>query len=304
MFNLRGSEQNAAFYKVCQMNSETRLESVRRAYAEHILGEAGVVDEALENAFASVHREDYLPPGPWQILCPDGGYRYTPDSDPARIYTDDLVGISPERQINNGQPRLHAELLSSAGIQLGDHVVHVGAGTGYYSAIMSELVGSAGRITAIEFAPDLARIAKRNLEGRANTSLLQGDGSVIDFDLADVVYVNAGATRPSDNWLDRLKVGGRLILPLTTNLGFGSYRGDVPQGGVFRIVRTTAGFDARWVSAVEIFPCAGMRDEGSERALAAAFARGGWERVTRLYRRDAEPNDDNCWLRAPGWCLA
>ncbi len=38
------------------------------------------------------------------------------------------------------------------------------------------------------------------------------------FDLADVIYVNAGATRPADIWLDRLNDGGRLVLPLTTDL--------------------------------------------------------------------------------------
>ncbi len=32
--------------------------------------------------------------------------------------------------------------------------------------------------------------------------------------------VNAGATRPAGIWLDRLNDGGRLILPLTTDLGF------------------------------------------------------------------------------------
>jgi protein-L-isoaspartate(D-aspartate) O-methyltransferase len=93
-----------------------------------------------------------------------------------------------------------------------------------------------------------------------------------------------------------------LMLPLTTSQGFGNYHADVRQGGVFRIVRSLAGYDARWVSAVAIFPCAGMRDVESERALAAAFASGGWERVNRLHRRDAGPADD-CWLRAPRWCL-
>jgi protein-L-isoaspartate(D-aspartate) O-methyltransferase len=47
----------------------------------------------------------------------------------------------------------------------------------------------------------------------------------------------------------------------------------------------------------------GGRDEASEQALATAFDQGGAERVTRLYRRDDLP-EDQCWLRAPGWCLA
>ena len=38
-------------------------------------------------------------------------------------------------------------------------------------------------------------------------------------------------------------------------------------------------------------------------SLGAAFDKGGAERVTRLYLRDDLP-EDQCWLRAPGWCLA
>ena len=62
-------------------------------------------------------------------------------------------------------------------------------------------------------------------------------------------------------------------------------------------------FLAKWISAVAIFPCEGARDAASERTLAAAFEKGGWERVTRLYRRGDLP-DEQCWLNAPDWALA
>jgi protein-L-isoaspartate O-methyltransferase len=48
-----------------------------------------------------------------------------------------------------------------------------------------------------------------------NVSIVQGDGSRVAFDSADVIYVNAGATKPAEAWLDRLTEGGRLILPMT-----------------------------------------------------------------------------------------
>jgi protein-L-isoaspartate(D-aspartate) O-methyltransferase len=41
----------------------------------------------------------------------------------------------------------------------------------------------------------------------------------------------------------------------------------------------------------------------SERALADAFARRGWERVTRLYRDQKIP-EERCWVQGSGWCLA
>jgi protein-L-isoaspartate(D-aspartate) O-methyltransferase len=285
-------------------SAEQELQAVRRAYAQKTLAGASIVDDRLQSAFASVRREAFLPPGPWPILQQrDGTYRNTPDADPAHLYTDDLIGIAPERGINNGQPRLHAELLSSAAIQAGEHVVHIGAGAGYYTAIMAELAGNEGRVSAIEFAEDLAAKATKNLSDRPNVKVIHGDGSVVAFDDADVIYVNAGATRPADTWLDRLQVGGRLILPLTTNEGFAPVRSaDVRRGGVLRIVRANDGFLARWISGVAIYPCAGVRDPVSERALAAAFERGGWERVTRLVRSDDVPPEE-CWLRGPGWCL-
>jgi protein-L-isoaspartate(D-aspartate) O-methyltransferase len=37
--------------------------------------------------------------------------------------------------------------------------------------------------------------------------------------------------------------------------------------------------------------------------LADAFAKGGWERVTRLYR-NRDIADKSCWVRGPEWCLA
>jgi protein-L-isoaspartate(D-aspartate) O-methyltransferase len=33
-----------------------------------------------------------------------------------------------------------------------------------------------------------------------------------------------------------------------------------------------------------IYPCAGTRDEESEKALAHAFKKGGWKEVPRFYR--------------------
>jgi len=69
---------------------------------------------------------------------------------------------------------------------------------------------------------------------------LQGDGAQIAFDPADVIYVNAGATRPANIWLERLNDGGRLILPLTSDKGFGENPENIPvhqRGAVFRIER-------------------------------------------------------------------
>ena len=39
------------------------------------------------------------------------------------------------------------------------------------------------------------------------------------------------------------------------------------------------------------------------KAAGGKGGKGGWERVTRLYRRGDVP-DEQCWLKAPDWALA
>ncbi|WP_292711438.1 hypothetical protein [Mesorhizobium sp.] len=84
------------------------LKIVRRAYAKQITAAVRVVDERVEAAFAEVPREDFLGPGPWPIFRMRKAYVPTPTADPVYLCTDDVVGIVPERHINNGQPSLHA----------------------------------------------------------------------------------------------------------------------------------------------------------------------------------------------------
>jgi len=288
------------------MTSEADLKVIRRAYARQIAAAVGVSEPRVEDAFASVKREDFLGPGPWPIFRFGAAYRPTPSADPVYLYTDDLVGLIPERRINNGQPQLHAHLIDRALPRQGEHVVHIGTGTGYYTAILAHMAGPSGRVTGIEFEPELAAKARANFSGWPNVTIVEGDGAAVPFDPADVIYVNAGATRPADYWLDRLNDGGRMILPLTTDKAFGDISRKphemMNQGAVFRIERRGDDFFAKPVSAVAIYPCTGARDEASERALAEALAKGRLNEVTRLYRRGDIPAED-CWLRAPGWSL-
>jgi protein-L-isoaspartate(D-aspartate) O-methyltransferase len=287
------------------MDRQDELSIIRAAYAKQILAAGGVANARLQAAFGAIRREDFLGPGPWPILRWPRDYLLSPDTDPVYLYTNDLVGIVPERRINNGQPSWHAHLIHQASPAAGEHVVHVGTGTGYYTAILAHLAGRSGRVTGIEYDSELAAQAKANLAPHPNVEIVEGDGALVSFDEADVIYVNAGCTRPAQNWLDRLADGGRLILPMTSDQGFGASAPErvASAGAVFRIERRGHDYFATWISPVAIFPCAGSRDEVSERALAEAFAKAGWQQVTRLYR-DQEIPAERCWLSGPGWCLA
>jgi protein-L-isoaspartate(D-aspartate) O-methyltransferase len=291
------------------MDREAELAAVRRAYAKQIVAEGKVRDPRIRAAFGRVRREDFLGPGPWQIMNAPGVYTTTPEADPVHLYTNQLVGILPERGINNGQPLLHALLLAAVGISEGEHVVHVGVGTGYYTAIMSDLVGPQGRVTAIECDPGLAARARQCLADFPNVRVVQGNGASASFDAADVIYINAGVTHPADAWLDGLADGGRLILPLTTDDNIPSVRRNgfdpssaMRTGVYFRICRRGSTFEARALLPVVMIPAEGARTEAAEAALAAALARGGLQSITRLVRGEPVP-PEKCWLSGDGWAF-
>ena len=144
-------------------------------------------------AFASVRREDYLGPGPWQIRTNDG---YTTTHDTSLLYQDVLVALNSQEQINNGQPSLHANCLDALKICTGDTILHIGAGTGYYTAILAELTGPSGTIFAYEINDELSQRALENLENRSNIEVRECSGTVGKLPECDVIYVNAGVTGP------------------------------------------------------------------------------------------------------------
>ena len=280
------------------------MAALRRGFARSVLASVQGSDARLEDAFAHVRRERFLGPGPWQVIGASG-YEPTPDADPSHLYADVLVGIIPERRLNNGMPSYHAPLMAHAAVQTGEHIVHIGAGVGYYTAILAELAGPAGQVTAIEFDSDLAKLAAQNLGDLSNVKVLQGDGFSMPFAPADLVYVNAGTTGPATAWLDNLKDGGRLLLPLTARK-FTQPDDQRPlsrHGAVFLITRKGEAFEAEWISAVGVYPCEGGRDDEAERAIDIALQTGGFREVRRLYRNDETPADQ-CWLRLPTWSLA
>jgi len=274
----------------------------RAEYAQEVCSAGGVRSHALVRAFAAVPRENYLGRGPWRILCPErlaDGYESTADDDPVHLYQNVLIAINERRWLNNGHPTTLARFLDLLAIRAGDRVLHVGCGVGYYTAIIAEIVGPSGHVTAVEIEPDLATRARANLSSYSYVEVLQGDGGACDAGPRDAIFVNAGATHPRPLWVSRLAPSGRLLFPLTVCQATGGIGG----GYMLRIARTENGYAARFVSPVGIFSCEGGREQDAERRLHRAYGRGEHELVQEL-RLDAHALDSTCWLHEAGWCLS
>src|SRR5271170_8100275 len=142
---------------------DQRLQTHRKFYARLITANAGLPPGSeLEAALASIPREKFVGPPPWKVFT-RAGYIDTNDRDPAILYQDVVVSLGVDGSLNNGQPTLHAYCISALAIGKGEHIVHVGAGSGYYTAILAQLIGETGTIDAYEIHPELAARAQHNL---------------------------------------------------------------------------------------------------------------------------------------------
>jgi protein-L-isoaspartate(D-aspartate) O-methyltransferase len=271
------------------------LAAIRRSYAEMIVGRAGVVDERLVSAFAAVEREKFIGPGPWSVPISEASYVRTDTRDPRAVYQDIVVALSARRGINNGQPSLHAKCLAVVNPMPGERVVHVGAGTGYYTALLATLVGPSGPVAAYEIEPDLAERARENLRGFANVRVhcASATEAALPKD-CDVIYASAGATHPVAAWLDALAPGGRLLFPLTPDDGWGCM--------LLVMRRRAGGYAASAIAQVGFIDCIGARDAAASAALAAALRRGNSAAIRSLHR-DGAP-DRSVWCAGRDWWLS
>ena len=298
------------------------LDLRRRFFAEELEAVVKLRSAALVDAFAAVPREQFLRPGPWTVLSdsPDSfmlgahtGVRTctTPDADPARVYHNIVVAIDPDRQLFNGQPGTLGVWIDMLDLPKGARVLHVGAGLGYYTAVIAECVGPAGRVVAYEVDEALAGEARRNLASRAWADMRHGDASSDLGGPFDAILVNAGVTHPLDAWLDALAPGGRMMLPITATMpAMGSTLG---KGLVLLVTNdtvrpkpdTTYAMSARVVNVVAVYSAIGVRDPQMNERVGKALMGGPqrWQAVKRL-RRDPHEPSDACWVHGPSCCFS
>ena len=141
------------------------LQTVRRWYAEELRYAAAVKSPAVIRAFATVPRERFLGPGPWLIGTGAGADKYwsTEDADPRCVYHNVVIGMLPDKGLNNGQPSFWAYLFDRLDLAPAKRVLHMGCGAGYYTAVMAEIVGPSGRVSGIDLEEALVARAREAL---------------------------------------------------------------------------------------------------------------------------------------------
>jgi protein-L-isoaspartate(D-aspartate) O-methyltransferase len=288
--------------------TKEELAIVRAAFAQQILAVAGVAGNAeLEQAFRVVRREDFLGSEPWKIIDFTRAPANLPANDPVFAYQDILFILSSWRGVNNGSPTLHARLLNALAPKRGQTVVHLGAGTGYYSAILAHLVGPQGHVIAVEIDEVLARTARAALQPFPNVEVIVDDAFAWPKEKADCIYVNFAVLAPHETWIDQLATGGNLIVPL--GVPGAPLRPSGPRfsqhGAAFLIERRKAGFSALHICPAFFVHAEGhpATDKTDHERLLNAFRSSGAESVRSLIW-GCSTDSARCWIAGPRWSLS
>lgn len=160
----------------------------------------GVRSELVLDAMRAVPREKFLPKRLREFA-----------------YEDTPLPIDADQTIS--QPYIVAFMIDALALRGGERVLEIGAGSGYAAAVLSEI---AEQVYTVERIGQLAEKAASTLSdlGYANVHLLHGDGTLGWPEHApyDAIVVAAGGPEVPNSLKEQLKIGGRLVIPIGTNL--------------------------------------------------------------------------------------
>lgn len=151
----------------------------------------GITDQRIIAAMAAIPRENFVPAARRGIA-----------------YVDDDLEIAPGRYLT--EPMVFARLVQLAGIKSGDKVLHVGAATGYGTAVLARM---GCRVVALESDAGLAAMARDNLAGETGVAIAEGplaEGRKAEAPF-DVIVIEGRAAEVPEGLLAQLADGGRLV---------------------------------------------------------------------------------------------
>jgi protein-L-isoaspartate(D-aspartate) O-methyltransferase len=171
--------------------------SHREEMVERQIEARGVRDPRVLQAMLAIPRELFIPEQ----------FRHL-------SFDDEPVSIGFGQTIS--QPYMTALMAACLELEGTETVLDVGSGSGYHAAVLGAL---AARVISIEIIPELARMARENLDKTGlggNVMVVCGDGSraFIKPASCDAISVAAAAPELPPGLLEQLKDPGRLVIPV------------------------------------------------------------------------------------------
>jgi protein-L-isoaspartate(D-aspartate) O-methyltransferase len=144
----------------------------------------------------------------------------------------------------NSQPRTVADMLRLLEVSPGQHVLDVGSGSGWTTALLAHLVGPSGTVLGVELEPSLVEFGSANLAAtdqpwasiRAATPGVLGAPDHAPYDR---ILVSAEPSILPKQLVDQLADGGRLVIPVRGTMNLVRREGEedrVTHHGYYRFV--------------------------------------------------------------------
>lgn len=155
--------------------------------------------ERVQAAAAAVPRADFLP----------DAARHLADADrPVLIGWD----------ATNSQPSTVIRMLELLAVQPGDRVLDVGSGSGWTTALLTQLAGAAGSVTGVERVPELVRFGRDRLSAAGVDARIEAaEVGALGLPASapfDRILVSADFARMPDELVDQLADLGRMVAPI------------------------------------------------------------------------------------------
>ncbi len=140
-------------------------------------------------------------------------HRFLPEALQHLAYDDTPLPIGGGQTIS--QPYIVALMTQLVNPQPDDHVLEIGVGSGYQTAVLAELTAD---VVGLERLPELAEHAQAVLAelGYDNVAIQVRDGTLGYPQAApyDIILAAAAAPEIPGPLLNQLAVGGRLVMPI------------------------------------------------------------------------------------------
>ena len=177
---------------------------------------------------------------------------FLPEESAHLAYADRAVPIGCEQTIS--QPYIVALMTEALSITGVEHVLEIGTGSGYQTAVLAELASTVVTIERHEALLQRARIAVAAC-GYRNVTYVLGDGTLGWPEQApyDRILVAAAATHVPPALAEQLREGGILVIPLGER-----------DGQVLQVFHKVAGrLHAQSIASCRFVPLVGAQDDES-----------------------------------------
>lgn len=144
---------------------------------------------------------------------------FVPDNLKSEAYKDIPLPIGHGQTIS--QPATVAFMLELLDLRAGDKILDIGYGSGWTTALMAHIVGSEGRVCAVERIPELCKLGKGNIEeydfiekGVVECFCADGTRGLPERAPFNKILAGASAKKLPPAWREQLKIGGRIVAPI------------------------------------------------------------------------------------------